>query len=366
MKPEKITCPGCSSTNTIKKGKKKNKLQILQRFFCKDCKKTFTLKQNNSTYPLQKILKAISVYNKGYTIKQTKQIIKTDATLPTISNWLKEYKHICTFHNLRKQAKSLHSPDQIIEQHTFLHNNLPYIFQIHKAKLHLLFHNIRYNNQFINQTKFQKPLTQYLIKIPTKEFPHHIFSSCKTTLSAQHKKEHKATEENNNKEQRASQLKFNTLPFIKEEKTNLANTLTKLALNLTKNNNQRHQVIQDFMLTNDSTTIATEVPVYLTHDDILYFISRGFKLNLQDYKTPITGHIDLLQIRNNLIHILDYKPNANQNPVHQLTIYALALASRTKLAIKDFKCAWFNENHYYEFFPLSAVYKLKEIKQVII
>ena len=111
------------------------------------------------------------------------------------------------------------------------------------------------------------------------------------------------------------------------------------------------------MLTNDSTTIACEVPVYLTHDDILYFANRGFVVPLQNAATPITGHIDFLQIRNGFIHILDYKPDADKiNPVSQLTIYALALASRTKLPLMTFKCAWFDDKHYYEFFPLHAVY----------
>ena len=81
-------------------------------------------------------------------------------------------------------------------------------------------------------------------------------------------------------------------------------------------------------------------------------------LNPNGFSTPITGHIDILQIRNNLIHILDYKPNANkENPIHQLTIYALAIASKTKLPLIMFKCSWFDENNYYEFFPLHVVYK---------
>ena len=93
-------------------------------------------------------------------------------------------------------------------------------------------------------------------------------------------------------------------------------------------------------------------------------------------KTPITGHIDILQIRNSLIHILDYKPEANKtNPIEQLTIYALALDSRTKLDLKSFKCACaeksfgisgmleifdfkqFDENFYHEFFPCIACIK---------
>jgi hypothetical protein len=35
----------------------------------------------------------------------------------------------------------------------------------------------------------------------------------------------------------------------------------------------------------------------------------------------------------------------------------LALAARTKTPVKDFKCAWFDDRNYYEFFPLKAVYE---------
>ena len=190
----------------------------------------------------------------------------------------------------------------IIDRHTFLHNNLPYIYKIHNAKLHLLFHTKLYNNEFTNSIKLKEPLTDYLNKIPTKQFPHHIF------------KKHL---DFNAPKQRASNIEFKTLKITKLKKQNLANKLASLALNLANSNKQRHQAIQDFMLTNDSTTIATEIPVYLTKDDILYFQSRGFNAtSLITQKTPITGHIDILQIRNSLIHILDYKPDAKtENPI---------------------------------------------------
>ena len=179
-------------------------------------------------------------------------------------------------------------------------------------------------------------------KISTKQFPHHIF------------KHHKE----NQTKQSASNIKFKTLKITKLNKQNLANKLAKLSLNLATSNKQRHQAIQDFFITNDSTTIATEIPVYLTKDDIIYFLSKGFEPSLIKKKTPITGHIDILQIRNGLIHILDYKPDAEkENPINQLTLYALALASRTKLDLKSIKCAWFDENNYFEFFPLQVVYK---------
>jgi hypothetical protein len=41
----------------------------------------------------------------------------------------------------------------------------------------------------------------------------------------------------------------------------------------------------------------------------------------------------------------------------QTTIYALALARRTQLPLKMFKCAWFDEKDYFEFYPLQGVYK---------
>ena len=43
----------------------------------------------------------------------------------------------------------------------------------------------------------------------------------------------------------------------------------------------------------------------------------------------------------------------------QLTLYALALARRTELPLKIFKCAWFDEKDYFEFFPLKAVYAIR-------
>lgn len=128
-------------------------------------------------------------------------------------------------------------------------------------------------------------------------------------------------------------------------------------MNLAKNNKERHEKIENFFLINDSTTIATEVPVYLTNDDIKYFKDKGFDFDFENYRKPINGDIDILQIRNGLIHILDYKPEAqNVNAVNQLTIYGLALASGTKLAVKDFKAAWFDEKGYFEIYSLHAVY----------
>jgi hypothetical protein len=55
-------------------------------------------------------------------------------------------------------------------------------------------------------------------------------------------------------------------------------------------------------------------------------------------KSTLTGHIDILQIRNGLIHILDLKPNARkERPYTQLMLYALALSRLTGLRLYDLK-----------------------------
>ena len=81
-------------------------------------------------------------------------------------------------------------------------------------------------------------------------------------------------------------------------------------------------------------------------------------MEIDEIPKLITGHIDFLQIRNGSVHILDYKANAaKERPIEQLTLYALALSRLTGLRLFHFKCAWFDEKDYFEFFPLHVVYK---------
>jgi transposase-like protein len=338
---KELFCPNCNSKHVIKKGIRKNVLQETQLYHCKQCSKTFSPQLIKKVkYPPKIILKAISFYNRGYTQKAvSKEIAKRyHIKIPqtTISEWINRFKDSCRFIRLREQAVKMYKPEEMIFTVSLQHSQI-YKYQLHRTKLELVKSELPEQKFFL--------LKAYLEKITTEKFPHHIFQPKREEL---------------NELTRSSQIKFDILKFIKLEKQNLANKLAELGLMLAKTNKERHQAVQNFMLINDSVTIATEVPVYLTQDDISYFKSKGFTFGFENYRTPITGHIDILQIRNGLIHILDYKPEAEKiNAVNQLAIYALALASRTKLAVKDFKCAWFDDKHYYEFFPLHAVYSHK-------
>jgi hypothetical protein len=52
----------------------------------------------------------------------------------------------------------------------------------------------------------------------------------------------------------------------------------------------------------------------------------------------ITGHIDIVQIRNGLLHVLDYKREARKvKPIELLMVYALALSRLTGLRLYHFQ-----------------------------
>ena len=174
---------------------------------CKNCKKFFLLeKQENKTYPLKIILKAISTYNLGYNLNQVSKLMsigyRLSIPISTISSWINEYKGTCTFARLRKEAAKLYNPKSIIFKKPLSHIQ-PYAFKCHKAKLCLL---LKENPQFA-------AFKDYMEKISAKGFPHHIFTYNK----------------NNSNSQRASQLKFNHLQVYQIKKQNQANQLGKIS-----------------------------------------------------------------------------------------------------------------------------------------
>ena len=160
-------------------------------------------------------------------------------------------------------------------------------------------------------------------------------------------------------ESRASQARYSfDLSAVEiKSKRNHACRLADCVLQTVTQPKRRHDELQRFMLTTDSVTVAVEVPVYLTVQDLAVLgATQGFKIPIESPST-LSGHIDVLQIRNGAVHILDYKPGAkSEKPIAQLMVYALALSRRTGLRLFEFVCGWFDEQHYYEFYPLHVVY----------
>jgi len=186
------------------------------------------------------------------------------------------------------------------------------------------------------------PLAEFLEHVPT-DCPHELFSG-----------------EGNSKARASQAGNFaNTTHAIVNIRENAATETAALIIPAVGNNKLRHETLQRFMLANDSVTLAVEIPIWLRESDIVAIDERwGISLapKLPEEERVVTGHIDFIQVRNGAVHLLDYKPNATTNkPFAQLTIYALALSHMTGIAIFYFKCAWFNEHQYCEFFPRTIL-----------
>lgn len=334
-------CPHCHSEKVIRKGTRKNQFRVIPLYLCKACSKYFSsVDIARVKYPPHIILKALSLYNLGHPQTEVVGILtaryKVRVPQRTISSWLTRYAKLCAFRQLRSKALKLYRPTDMIKSQRLDHRQI-YVHTFHRAKAKLL-------SNTLNSRGDYDRLIAYLHDIPNNTFPHHLFT---------HNKAGMGSEAIN----RSSQLNLELLPLVQTRKQNLANDLALFGLILAKKTTDRHPSIQDFMLTNDKSTLACEVPVYLTPENIAHFRRQRFELPLEPIDSPITGHIDILQVRQGLIHILDYKPDARKiQPISQLTIYALALSSLTGLPLKLFKCAWFDEKDYFEFYPLHGVY----------
>ena len=312
-------CPHCNQNkNTVKIGYRETKRGIQQRYRCNKCQKTFTDSSiKHVHYPPKIIFSSISTYNLGYTKQQTAKIQKRrfnqNVPIPTIHSWLKRYKDICTIAALRQRYRF--DPESIIKSKK-LHHVQVYNFKYHDLKLNLAAKNF--------------PAIRMYIKEMFNRCPNDIF-----------KKEGP----------RCSSLRIDIKPR-KVMRSNNAPKLARYALTLSKSNKDRHTRTQDFMLINDSATIAIEIPVFLHPQEL----SKNMKKELGiDINKVLTGHIDILQVRFNQIHVLDIKPDAkgsDKGSAEQVFLYTLALSKRTNIPLMNFTCAFFDDNNYYQFKPI--------------
>ena len=276
---ERPACPKCSSSeNIIKSGTRKIRNETAQLYFCKNCQKRFTDRRlQHTSYPPKIILAALTYFNQGNTLDMTQRTMrrryKTKIPISTLNNWIRTYGEEFPFTRLRKKYDL--DPNQTIKTRKLFYPQ-PYLFRVHTLKLNIKGKQFPELKRYINDM-LSNPMD-------------HLFQSKKVL--------------------RISEL-ANTLnipkPVIRTVKDSPASRMTDLALELAKTKSERHNKIEDFFLVNDSATVAMEVPVYLTEKE------SGFK-------KPIAGHIDLIQVRGNRIHILDYKPEKGGNVENQLAL----------------------------------------------
>ena len=321
-------CPLCSSSeHAIRSGTRKAKYGTTQIYYCKSCHKYFTTRKIPHTHYKPKIiLQATTYYNLGYTIDSTVAILqkryKTKVPRSTIHSWLKEYSDIFTFSSLRH--KYTIDPSKIIQNKKFYHQQI-YEFQYHQLKLNIT-------------AKKYPGIKSYINKILT-SLDNSLFETGP-----------RCSAPTNDIKQA---LSTNTLPKtkVKKIKTNNAVKMAYMAVELARTKRERHTKIENIFLINDSATIAIEIPVYL-----LPMEAKNFNIPLNE---PLTGHIDILQLRQNKIHILDYKPDIAFDKTSQiysriqLLLYAYSLSKRMNIPLANINCAYFDDKNYFQFSPIS-------------
>jgi len=336
-------CPYCSG-KVVKKGKRKKKYEEVQVYYCKHCNKKFTSQiTKHKTYPLRIIMDSLTLYNKLNSLNRISEMMDEKygikVSSQTISKWIKEYEKYASFLRMREFAEKKYDSKEIIEESKMMHNQI-YHFKYHRAKLDMVLGEDYKHYRF-------KDLKEFL-ELINAECPHQLFR---------------------NTPRRASEFRdiFNLDEVKIVPKNNTAVKTANFVVQAVSNNKLRHEVLQEFMLANDSVTVATEVPVIIDSDDLRHYkheLNFDIPIQIKDNEY-ITGHIDIVQVRNGSVYIMDYKPGAKrEKPIGQLTIYALALSRLTGIRLFHFKCGWFDDKDYFEFFPLHVVYKLKKGKRL--
>ena len=341
-------CPYCSGYNFVRAGFRTKKHEKIQLYFCKNCQKKFTtLINRGKTYPLAIILNSLVLANRFYSPQMIAERFCRDygfkISPETIAHWLKEYQDYTPFKRMWSYLKAkvergqIKSKEIVFEQ-KLLHRQI-YDFKFHRGKNKLVLEEDFKNYKLGKIGDF--------LELTIAECPHQVFRESET---------------------RASEYKniFNLDGVRITRKENRASQMAKFVMQAVSNNKERHRRLQEFMFFCDSSTLAVETPVLLDGEDISHYrniLNFDVPLNIESGRV-VTGHIDFVQIRNGAVHIMDFKPSAKKyKPIEQLTIYALALARLTSLRLYNFKCAWFDEDDYFEFFPLHVVYKKKKGKK---
>jgi PD-(D/E)XK nuclease superfamily len=358
-------CPSCNSRDIAPKGSRAKKLETVRLYRCRACGRTFTPGPRairNKTYPVNEILEALTIYNRGHSLEETSRRLSSRhghrINPATISRWLAAHPGLTTYRRLRGRGLKLFQPVRVIRTVKLYHRQV-YEFSYHRAKLAFLRQGAL-DDKRSGDTRFA-PLADFIERVP-QVCPHDLFQREDAARGSQLS---------------PGFLKLDRLTVI--EKQNIATDTAALIIPSVGSNYDRHPRLQRFMLANDSSTLAVEVPIWLAEDDItaleeMYGVTIVPRQQVHSARgrashkpRSITGHIDFLQARNGAIHILDYKPDARTSkPLAQLTIYALALTRLAPdLKLFDIKCAWFNERCYNEFYPRLALPRPKSFHQIV-
>ncbi|MFX0057668.1 MAG: hypothetical protein ACFE85_09560 [Candidatus Hodarchaeota archaeon] len=228
----------------------------------------------------------------------------------------------------------------MLKKRVFIHQNIPYAFNWnitnHRAKLYQITTN---KDDFIK-------LGTYLKRIYKGNIPNTVFNSSKFPRVSQFKIRGIKPAFISSFSKRLIREGIVERSDSKSKLPEFAQSVYENFKNHNINKDPGHEPILKNILIKDTDSIAIEVPIWKR------FSENKF----------ITGHIDLIQIENNTIKVIDYKPEGKfLLSLPQVATYGLLLKSMFNL--DKLTCMSFNKKEMWEFEPNVL---LKEVKEYLV
>ena len=219
---------------------------------------------------------------------------------------------------------------------TFIHQNIPYSFNWNKEN-----HKNKYSQIISNRDELDR-LKNHFKKVYEGLIPNNLFNSRDFPRVSQFKI----------KGLKTAFIRSISKSLIRSGKIRYNDSNSKLSqyaqkvFDIYQKNNfgniPGHDPILKNILIKDKDSVAIEVPIWRKKENKV-----------------ITGHIDLIQIENDIVKVIDYKPEGNfLLSLPQVAIYGFLVKS--KLNIKKIKCISFNKKSSWEYEPRILVEEVKD------
>ncbi|MFW9822857.1 MAG: hypothetical protein ACFFE4_07985 [Candidatus Thorarchaeota archaeon] len=218
----------------------------------------------------------------------------------------------------------------------FIHQNIPYSFNWNKQHHKNIYSQITSNREELNKLKL------HFKRVYNGLIPNYLFNSRNLPRISQFKI----------RGIKSAFIKSFSKKLIRTGQIELSGSNSKLpqhaqnVMEIFKVNKIQgipgHEPILKNILIKDKNSIAIEVPVWNEAENKL-----------------ITGHIDLIQVENDVVKVIDYKPEGNfLYSLPQVAMYGFLL--KEKLKIKNLKCISFNKHEAWEYDPLILLSDIKD------
>jgi hypothetical protein len=226
-----------------------------------------------------------------------------------------------------------------LKQRKFIHQSIPYSYNLNKDHPFFKLKNQPQILQIVSKNDGFKKLRTHFEAVLNGKVPNDYFNSKDLPRISQFKI----------KGVKRSYLKIFSKKLIRRGIIETYDNNSKL-LTFTKNvfdnfeenrdtkpKKPGHNPILKNILIKDEDSLAIEIPIWKKFKD-----------------TCLTGHIDLIQLKNNTLKVIDYKPEGNFIiSLPQVAMYGLLI--KKIFEIDDLKCVSFNKDEAWEYDPMILV-----------